>query len=62
MIAERQKGSKGMIKLKVSYRDKEELEHIVKLLGTLNIKSLKKAKNQEGQFKKAYIIMREAKR
>lgn len=51
-----------MIKLKVSYRDKEELEHIVKLLGAVNIKSLKKAKNQEGQFKKAYIIMREAKR
>lgn len=48
-----------MIKLKVSYRDKEELERIINLIGQQNIKQLKLSKNNQGVYKKAYVVIKD---
>lgn len=50
-----------MLKIKVSYENKDELDYLIYLLGLSNIKLLKLANNQVGQFKKAYITMKEVK-
>jgi len=47
-----------MIKIKVSYERPEELKRILDRLRP-EVKSLKVARNQEGQFKKAYIEVKE---
>lgn len=46
------------IKIKVSYERPEELKRILDRLRP-EVKSLKVARNQEGQFKKAYIEVKE---
>jgi len=47
-----------MIKIKVSYERPEELKRILDRLRP-EVKSLKVGRNQEGQFKKAYIEVKE---
>lgn len=47
-----------MIKIKVSYQDENELQWFLKLFDENEIKKVKIPKNQEGQFKKAYIIFK----
>lgn len=47
-----------MVKIKVSYERLEELKRILDRLRP-DVKSWKVAKNQEGQFKKAYIEVKE---
>lgn len=46
------------IKLKVSYQKPQELQTVLRLLHPV-IKSWKVAKKQEGQYKKAYIVLRQ---
>ena len=49
-----------MIKLKISYEDKQELQDVVKHFGFLTkyeILEYKEAKNDEGKYKKAYVKM-----
>lgn len=48
-----------MIKIKVSYQDKEELEHIINLIGQQNIKQFKLSKNNQGVYKKAYVVIKD---
>ena len=43
-----------MVKIKVSYEERQELEKVIKLLSPV-IVSYKISKNDKGQFKKAYI-------
>ena len=45
------------IKIKVSYEDPEDLRWLVDKLGPA-IKYWRMAKNQEGQYKKAYIVLK----
>lgn len=47
-----------MLKTKVSYQDKKELEQFLKANET-NIDKVKLSKNDKGQFKKAYITMKQ---
>lgn len=47
-----------MMKLKVSYERPEELQRLLDLLQP-DIKTVRPAKNQKGQFKKAYIEIKE---
>lgn len=47
-----------MVKIKVSYERPEELKRILDRLRP-DVKNLKVAKNREGQFKKAYIEVKE---
>ncbi|MFR3728383.1 hypothetical protein [Lacrimispora sp.] len=47
-----------MIKIKVSYERPEELKRILDRLRP-EVKSMKVARNKEGQFKKAYIEVKE---
>lgn len=46
-----------MIKLKVSYQRPDELRRLLAKLGT-DVQSWKVAKNQEGKYQKAYIILK----
>ena len=48
-----------MIKIRVSYQNKAELDQLVSLIGVSNIKHLKLSNNREGAYKKAYITMKE---
>ena len=47
-----------MVRITVSYEQKEELQKILEQLRP-DIKRWKVAKNQKGRFKKAYIDMKE---
>lgn len=47
-----------MIKIKVSYQDQGELEKLLSLLKNSTDK-VKLSKNDKGQYKKAYIILKE---
>lgn len=47
-----------MIKIKVSYQDQEELERLLSLLKDSTDK-VKLSKNDKGQYKKAYITIKE---
>ncbi|GAA6295506.1 hypothetical protein F220043C3_39400 [Enterocloster asparagiformis] len=47
-----------MMKLKVSYERPEELHHLLDRLGP-EVKSWRHSQNREGQFKKAYIVIKE---
>jgi len=47
-----------MVKIKVSYERPEELKRILDRLRP-EVKSLKVSRNQAGQFKKAYIEVKE---
>ena len=42
------------VKIKISYTTKEELEKVLRVLSPV-MKDYKIAKNQEGQYKKAYV-------
>lgn len=46
------------IKIKVSYEKLDDLRWLVDKLGPA-VKSWRMAKNQEGQYKKAYIVLKE---
>lgn len=46
-----------MMKLKISYQDKEELDRFL-LLIINKVDKLKLSKNDKGQFKKAYITIK----
>lgn len=43
--------------IRVSYSTEEELDKVIQMLSP-KLKSYKKAKKKEGQYKNAYIIMR----
>ena len=45
-----------MIKIKVSYQNKKELDKIIMLIGD-NVEKVKLSKNNKGKFKKAYIYL-----
>ena len=47
-----------MMKLKVSYERPEELHHLLDRLGP-EVKSWRHSQNREGQFRKAYIVIKE---
>lgn len=47
-----------MVKIKISYEHPEELQRIIKKLGQ-DVKRIKKPKDQEGRFRKAYIDIKE---
>lgn len=47
-----------MIKIKVSYQDQKELDHFIKMINN-DIAKVKLSKNDKGQFKKAYITMKD---
>lgn len=44
----------GMVKIKVSYEHRRELQRVLEKLGD-DVKKIKKPKEQEGRYKKAYI-------
>lgn len=46
------------IKIKVSYTEDAELAGVIRLLSPV-VKSWKVSKNQEGQYKKAYIVLKQ---
>lgn len=46
-----------MIKLKVSYENEEELKHFLLIIKD-KTKNIKISKNNDGRFKKAYIIIK----
>jgi hypothetical protein len=46
------------VKIKVSYQRPDELRRLLSRLGT-DVESCKVAKNQEGRFLKAYILLTE---
>ena len=46
-----------MIKIKVSYESPEELMRLLAVLG-VRVESWKVSRNQEGRYRKAYIILR----
>lgn len=46
-----------MMKLKISYQDKEELDRFLLLINN-KVDKLKLSKNNKGQFKKAYITIK----
>ena len=50
-----------MLKIKVSYQDKKELDLFIKSIET-NIDKIKLSSNNKEQYKKAYITMYTAKR
>lgn len=47
-----------MVKIKVSYENKEELEKVLKHFRG-QIKKWKTSSNEEGRFKKAYIVLKD---
>ena len=49
-----------MIKIKVSYERPEELQRVIRLLGQ-SAQTIRKAKEQRGQYKRAYISLRNTK-
>ena len=49
-----------MIKIKVSYERPEELQRVIRLLGQ-SVQTIRKAKEQRGQYKRAYISLRNTK-
>lgn len=46
-----------MVKIKVSYERPEELQRVVRLLGPA-METCKRAREQEGKYKRAYIILK----
>ena len=46
------------VKIKISYTTKEELENVLQVLSPV-MKDYKISKNQEGQYKKAYVEIKE---
>lgn len=48
------------VKIKVSYTTDEELHKVIRLLSP-EISSYKMANRQDGQYKRAYIVLRNAK-
>lgn len=46
-----------MIKIKVSYESPEELMRLLAVLGD-RVESWKVSRNQEGRYRKAYIILK----
>ena len=46
------------VKIKISYEDKKELLDVIKRMRPV-IQEYKIPKNQRGQFKKAYLILKE---
>ena len=49
------------VKIKVSYEDPEELQYVLQLLGS-GVKFCKTAPDQKGQYKRAYVIMKDTKK
>lgn len=47
-----------MIKIKVSYERPEELRRVIRLLGQ-SAQTVRKAKERHGQYKRAYIILKD---
>jgi hypothetical protein len=47
-----------MIKIKVSYENEQELKNFIQLIQK-HTKKVKISKNDKGQYKKAYITMKE---
>lgn len=47
-----------MVKIRVSYEQQQELQTVLKLLHPI-IKQYKVSKNDKGQYKKAYIDLKE---
>lgn len=47
-----------MVKIRISYQDAQELERVLKILKP-QIKSYKVAKQQDGAYKRAYVILKE---
>lgn len=45
-----------MIKIKISYQTPQELQAVIKLLHPV-IKTCKVAKEQQGKYKRAYIVV-----
>ncbi len=46
------------VKIKISYTTKEELDKVLQMLSPV-MKDYKISKNQEGQYKKAYVEIKE---
>ena len=46
------------VKIKISYTTKEELEKVLQVLSPM-MKNYKIAKNQEGQYQKAYVEVKQ---
>ena len=51
------RGLQMSVKIKISYTTKEELEKVLRVLSPV-MKDYKIAKNQEGQYKKAYAYLK----
>ena len=49
------------MKIKVSYEDPEELQQVLQLLGS-GVKFCISAPDQKGQYKRAYVIMKDTKK
>ena len=47
-----------MVKIRISYQDAQELEQVLKILKP-QIKSYKVSKQQDGAYKRAYVILKE---
>lgn len=47
-----------MIKIKVSYERPEELQRVLQLLGG-SARSIRKGREQRGQYKRVYIILKD---
>lgn len=47
-----------MVKIRISYQDAQELERVLKILKP-QIKSYKVVKEQDGAYKRAYVILKE---
>ena len=45
------------VKIKVSYENEQELQDVITRLGP-DIKKVKPSKNQDGKYKKAYILLK----
>lgn len=50
----------SMIKIRVSYEHTEELQKVVKLLGE-EVDRIKLPKHHKGEFKKAYVFLKQNK-
>lgn len=47
-----------MVKIKISYENKDELDRVLKRFKG-QIKKWKTSSNEEGRFKKAYIVLKD---
>ena len=45
-----------MVKIKISYTERQELQKVLEVLKPYTLK-IRQSKNQEGAFKKAYLVL-----